>query len=508
MGTFDSFKDEWLGRRCGDPLLIGHGESADTIYQCVSLIKQYMLEVAGIRVDWPGNAIDFAYHTNQTILTRFAKHTDGSVEKGDIVVLHTPGYTDDTQPGHIGIATGNGDPNSVEILEQNGLGSGTGLGRDAIGTRMIPRNRIACTLRYIPVALPLLHFDVQPIARKTIALITADNLYGFDFTSTADMDTHPLGQYPKGYQETVTAIATRSDGTEYYLVEPTSRSGFNRANCQDYVAPIPYTPPAAPLPIPKVEYYDLVTTVMTFKDSESATYKQNAQGTIDAGTYIVLESTASAKHLIKKNTDKTSYWIHTSDNVKPAKAVEPIPEPVVEAAPQITPVVITPVVEAEAQDTPIMLTNEVKDKPKPNYYWIDERNHFPVRLRSTNSIPIPIHDLDRDHADQQLPPHWEGDYSMWAEVNGITYFLPDKTRKSGWMYGVSEDMVTEIKPRLDINRNGISDTAEIGVNWDKFVDIIPRWVSKTAPVIIPKVSQTTTKIGKTIDGFVAKRKVK
>jgi hypothetical protein len=147
---FNQFKNKWLG----------HVIDYDHVfkYQCVDLILQYIYECYGVNGGVWGNAIDYWVKTgnngfNQNLLNKFDKIPTNEAHQGDIVVLNgLPGNPD----GHIGIATGNIDSISVEILEQNGAtGSGDGQGGNAIRVRHIGRDRIAGLLRpKVPVSTP------------------------------------------------------------------------------------------------------------------------------------------------------------------------------------------------------------------------------------------------------------------------------------------------------------------------------------------------------------------
>lgn len=123
-------------------------------YQCVDLVKRYMLDEFSVPYGSYGNAIDYWYRTAPAILRKFTKVAGSQVMPGDIVVLetnHNP-IQRGMQPGHIGLATGIQDGNTFQLLEQNGDGNGTGLGGGAIRVRTISKYRIAGILR--PLTAP------------------------------------------------------------------------------------------------------------------------------------------------------------------------------------------------------------------------------------------------------------------------------------------------------------------------------------------------------------------
>ena len=132
---YQTFKNKWLGRNV----------DYDHVYgmQCVDLILQYVKECYGLPSGVSGNAIDYWYRTSPALLSQFNK-TSGNAQTGDIVVL----FGQNGNPyGHIGIADRQ-DGNGIWLLEQNALGNGDGVGRNAIGVyRAIPLNRVAGLLR-------------------------------------------------------------------------------------------------------------------------------------------------------------------------------------------------------------------------------------------------------------------------------------------------------------------------------------------------------------------------
>lgn len=134
--TYKQFETKWLGKRVDtDYFPKGH------VYQCVDLVKQYMKECQGVPYGAYGDANHYWVRTSPVILKKFVKVKATGALAGDIVILKGT-------PGHIGVGTNRRNALYVEILEQNGsTGNGSGLGRDAIRKRYIPRWRIAGLLR-------------------------------------------------------------------------------------------------------------------------------------------------------------------------------------------------------------------------------------------------------------------------------------------------------------------------------------------------------------------------
>jgi len=135
--TYQQFQNKWLGKRVDIDKLYG--------YQCVDLIKQYMLETQGIPNGAYGNAVDYWYKTHNAVSAKYDRVNGSNAQQGDIVVLKG---INGNPYGHIGIATGNINFISVQILEQNGsTGNGSGVGGDAIRVRYVPRWRVVGLLR-------------------------------------------------------------------------------------------------------------------------------------------------------------------------------------------------------------------------------------------------------------------------------------------------------------------------------------------------------------------------
>lgn len=143
MADFNSFKQEWL--------IKGKIDFDHTYgFQCVDLVRQYFYECYGLGDAAGGVATAVRYWTETPvgILAKFDKVEGSNARAGDVLPLKTVNHNDYTDPGHIGIATGNITDANVEILEQNGAtGGGTGTGPDAIRTRWVTRSRVAGILR-------------------------------------------------------------------------------------------------------------------------------------------------------------------------------------------------------------------------------------------------------------------------------------------------------------------------------------------------------------------------
>lgn len=135
--SYTSFKNKWVGKRVDYDGVYG--------YQCVDLIKQYAREEYKLKPGAWGNAVDYWYSPNKTLLTKFTRISTKSARRGDIVIFKG---VNGNPYGHIGIADKNAGTFSVATLEQNGAtGNGSGVRGDAIRVRNITKSRVLGVLR-------------------------------------------------------------------------------------------------------------------------------------------------------------------------------------------------------------------------------------------------------------------------------------------------------------------------------------------------------------------------
>jgi len=152
--AYTNFKSRWLGQRIDYDHVYA--------YQCVDLILIYIKEEFGIASGVWGNAIDYWTRPSAPLLSKFSLVSGSDAQPGDIVVLN--GLAGNPY-GHIGICD-SANATVINILEQNGAGSGTGTGRDAITVRGIPKSRVAGLLRPKATTPP----PTPPPARSTVFL--------------------------------------------------------------------------------------------------------------------------------------------------------------------------------------------------------------------------------------------------------------------------------------------------------------------------------------------------
>jgi len=511
MITFDNFKNEWLNRRIIDPILIGHGETAETAYQCVSLIKQYMLEVKGLRVDYPGNAIDFWRHTVKAIEDDFPRVFDGTIAPGDMAVFKTNGYTGtpDTDPGygHIGIATGAINGGQMQILEQNGqTGGGTGTGGDAIRLRWIDRGRLAGLLRPKADTPPPPPTSASYTVTETysngkqVKLNKDTNLWGmnyhFDF-----MVAHPVETgHKQGEIWTVTNKVHHEDGYDYYRRDG-QVDGFNVLDCADYVPPPP-PPPAAPVVVTKAETLPLVTDLLCYAKAVNAMQATTPTGELRAGTYFVWDRQLGAVNLSTSNMTDQQRWVNEKLNVAAIPVLPPkITETIKEAATLIPPPAPAPV----ASGVNWRVTKSLRQDGKP------------VHFRFMNTQPIQIFDLEGKQSPIDVQPYNGGVsgafvQEFWKENSSgelVHYLRADKVAKNFWFYGVPVGYLEQIEDvPLDINHDGSRDISDITALGQDFLDYGMSAVHKLGAWDKSiHVSAKTKQFAKgVIDGFIRRKK--
>jgi len=148
--TYSQFKAQWLGHKIDYDKVDG--------FQCVDLILQFLSQCAGVSGGVSGNAVDYAKKPSPAFVKAVNEVTDGSKQAGDILVFVSAATPD----GHIALR----DTSLDKMLEQNGVGTGTGLGKDAIGVyRVIPYNHLIMTYR-------LKVFSAKPSLPHGTALVT------------------------------------------------------------------------------------------------------------------------------------------------------------------------------------------------------------------------------------------------------------------------------------------------------------------------------------------------
>jgi surface antigen len=517
MATFDEFRiNHPIGSRVADTSLIGHGETAETCYQCVSLVKQYLRECYGLEPGAWGDAIHYWTQTNQTLLTKFYQVSNTEAQKGDIAILW--GLAGNTY-GHIGIATGGLTATQVEILEQNGsTGGGTGTGGDAIRTRHVDRSRVAGLLRpaSIPAATPPITLNVQPFpARERYKVKPGMQKWDLDQPNFQAIKDNPIGHAGDDTYIWVTDWLTRSDLPQYtyYLEDGSKHQGWNRNDLE--LSPLPYIPPSPPISAVPVEFYTLITNVMRFSSTTDALHHQNYQGDLTEGQYIVIAKQEKAYNLSDDNMKDRGWWVNIDDNK--------IPDPTPPAPQQDTDIVYP---EVEPVDFPVQV-----EQPKIVSHSL-RADGAVVMYQATNSQPIEIKDYQTGKEPITMQPY---NYSSETgknapvplvstfTVNGTEYGRTQKVAKAGWFYGVPMSALELYElpeatvavhtqppvPRVssfDTNKDGDVNLKDFTEGIQDFIDFTGKWFKDSVTPIIPKVAQAKQKISKSVDGFSKRSK--
>jgi hypothetical protein len=477
MKDFDSFQTEWLGRSIDFDHVYA--------YQCVDLILQYIYECYGINGAY-GNAIDYWNTPDAKLLTKFYKWQGNDIQKGDIAIFHgLPG----NPYGHIGIATGNTTANQLEILEQNGAtGNGSGTDGNAIRTRYIDRSRLAGLLRPMvtsapaappPPPAPRYQVTESYTPAKQIKLNQQPTyLWGMNY-DFATMVKNPVETHNQGEICEVTNKVHHEDGSNYYRRDG-QVDGFNVVDCDDYTPP---PPPAAPVPFTASEKYQLDWAVPRYAIAADAMNKQNVVDTLSPSNgYFVYSRDLGMVNVTDDNQKNKQWWINPAQNVPPVPVA--VPQPVVA---QTTPIQVTTV--------PAPLTSVLRN-PADWRTTLSAYNLLrePERFISINTTTIDIQDLEGKHEPIQLLPHTKVDAIATFEKDGILYarpqacFLPDNKYFGSW-YGIPTRV---LKADAIYNRAGaILDRLSLGNS--RFGD---------------RLISDFVRVRQTIDGILAKRKVK
>lgn len=468
--------------------------------ECTSPVKYYVENVTGQQApymandradgwgtDFPAELAPFFYHE--------AYQPGKAYPKGTVLMWNSP---------HIAIVVYDNGSNTIEVFEQNADPDGSPC---KTASRTVNNAYHSCTYAMIPIVVNPQPTPPPPPAPKytvietypqgkQIQLNKDTSLWGMNY-EFAYMVDHPVETGHKaGEIWTVTNKVHHEDGYDYYRRDG-QVDGFNVTDCDDYTPP--YIPPAAPAKLPKVTYYTVLPDVIKYYDNaEDAKADSNAKGVKAKGDYIQLARDGMAVKLVKSNSEVNGdFWISDFDNRPDVPPSQPVD-------------IVTPVVEPVDPPTPPLI-DDVKPAIKPQYHWI--RDDFQsIRLTSTNTIPVPINDLEGKYPKQMLPPKHTEDYSMYTVVNGKEYWLPDRTRKQGWMYGVDVAFLPEepAPTTFDRNANGKADIIDLFDNGlQGFIETSTKYfdgIKKVVSTAAPKIEQLKTPVSKTIDGFIAKRK--
>jgi hypothetical protein len=324
METYQTFKNEWNGRRVDYDHVDG--------YQCVDLILAFMHQCGGVGSGISGNAIDYANKPSPAFVNATVKVTDGSKQAGDIIVL---GVTSSNPFGHITLR----DTNLDEMLEQNGFdGNGSGLGRDAIGVyRAIPYDRVVAVYR-------LKNFIAAPAPAASVpegSYTVIKAIPGYGDANNAANHINPVDTVAPGNYH----IFNQADGMVNITSNPNAPGSW--INPSDNTAPVVTPPPPPPVVAPPVaplpaaplrpsgnsnNTYAVIKTIPGYTTATQAGNHINPVSKVAEGTYYVYNTYPNNGNLINvtKILGTPGAWINKADNV-----LTPIPaaEPAVVAAP-------------------------------------------------------------------------------------------------------------------------------------------------------------------------------
>lgn len=430
---YTSFAAEWTDKQVDFDHEYG--------FQCVDLIRQYWYEKFNIGNAAGGvaNATDYWNDPPSGLLTTFQKVATDSPQIGDVVVLNF---------NHIGISNGVVGDTTFQQLDQNGgAGNGTGTGADAIQIHTFERSQIMGVLRLINVSPPYTITSTFP-SKIFKANKQPTNKYNITYYSFDDVASHVMETFDLGATMGATMIVNHVDGYQYYLNDVTDPGGYNIADWDEYVAPVPvvpYVPPAAPVTGTPVEKYVLVTTLKTYATAANAQSGANPVSTLSAGTYIVFSKDNKAYNLTSDNTKDMEQWVNTIDNVVPAVVTPPAP-------------VVTP--EPEKIET----SNDIRASYKRFFPTNDPLTYrvvddYVVKDMVTSGKPITIyanHDIEI--------------YGTFV-VNGHTFLrpavTPDDAKYIQYYYGIPTTNINSGAPYLE-NLYDVSERIKYG--WEKLYD--------------------------------------
>jgi hypothetical protein len=357
----------------------------------------------------------------------------------------------------------------------------------------------------IPTPPPAPLYSVEPITAKLVRTNKSPTYkWGMNFTFDY-MKDHKISQRPQGDIFTAVAIVHHSDGYSYYKDDLNDPDGYNILDCDDYTPPPPpYVPPAAPVTVPKVTYYDLVTTVKYYGTAKGAQNDASPISTLDAGTYVLLASDGTARKLTKKNTDKETFWINDYDNKIAAAPPEPLPAPEIPTLPT----------DAPPTDITLPTDSHTDAQPVKRYFYISP-DHQPQTLRYTGSTVIEATELDGRHGPLELNPNWIGGCTYFAMVDGQPFYIADKLLNTPeqWHFGIDKNVLTPYKQKpFDLNHDEQVNAEDIKTFWDYIETPLRRGYNVIQDVIpVVKSSQASERLTQlkkgVIDGIV-KRKAK
>lgn len=313
--------------------------------------------------------------------------------------------------------------------------------RKALSHYGTPSVIIQSAMKFIKVAppspVPPIFSTPEQIPTKSIQLARPSKLWNLSLPTTTDIDNNPIQEYPASYQETVSAIAHRTDGTNYYLVLPDSTSGFNVLDCENY---IPVSPPSpatisAPVTASSTEQYSLVTTIPCYPSPGNALNRTNSNGTLPNGAYYIYNQQQGMYSLTRDLGVPKGTWVNPADNV-----IAP-PRPVA--------------------------TNDTTADVQKSWKWFFA-NHEPVEYKMLQDLVV----KDIVHAGPPIQVHRGRTIDIYGsfEKDGKTYLRPFTASDSQtryYFYGIPTTDIYSGAPYMD-NEYNIVDI--FAARWESFYD--------------------------------------
>ncbi len=241
---------------------------------------------------------------------------------------------------HIAIVLHSDGSNHVQVFEQNADPNGAPC---QVSNREVNNVYHTCTYALIPkveapVTQPPYTLNTDNFPRK-MQLKVPTHKWDLGYRSFADVNAHPIPDgsnqiWQAGYIFDAVAeyhsTAPDLQHYTYYATDTASPGAFNSLDCIDYREPVPYVPPAAPVPIKLAKTVDIVTSIPYYASSLDALTEKNPTGNLGATTYYVYGEERGMWNLTSSNGKDLQHWVNPADNV-----VKVVPPTVSTAAPDI-----------------------------------------------------------------------------------------------------------------------------------------------------------------------------
>lgn len=321
-------------------------------------------------------------------------------------------------------------------------------------------------------------FTDEVIPGKTMQFKKNTHLWDLHQRSWPGLVNNPAGDVNSGDKFTTSRIAHHILGGSYYMPDGDNDHGYNVVDCQEYTAPRPTGPPAAPIkPSGNPDYrYTLIKDLGGFRTGTDAGNHVNQSVTVPAGEYFVYNVHPSNDTLINVTTQLgvPGSWINTSDNV-------PDPEP----SPPTLPSVPAP----------------VEPEPELVHSWMNDYKPFEKPVHYIAAHDLTVTDLSGKRPDIPLKRYdpgvstVEGIVSVFGTVpkDGVDYYrlkLNSDVNSEYWYCIPKFDAVTGTANLLVMPKTPISPVSKMTVARDtiqlvkshatlevpRFLDdIIPKW---------------------------------